>query len=705
MDACGDCGSVFSSLGFPPTSSASALADVLQFVATKMESVLGRRMVLAVVCGPREGVGGYVLHGTGVAECTSDVALDAVASSVDGMVQALQVVAASTSPRPRPRNDGSADASLVDGRTPARPEPPPSPRPGKPAAPTPLSASPPTPPARLPQASSAPPAPSSSAAPLAQPRPEAPPAGPPTVAPLGGLPPVAPSTLPGGAGGGSVSGGGQGGAAALALRPPLPRPRSPAQGSSFPVLIPWLTKLPPRLQLPSLVDGVTVDPPAATAREYIIPATIVKQVTDALTKHNTTRAGALGARLFEFMSLYLFNVAKRTGIRYTFENATPDVARGATVVWQKGKRGAKITEAEPRFANNADFKVPRCLAVVLLMVHLNDTAFMSLLRHFQGGAVIGDAAPSQVGKKRKAGKALTSAGVASGGAGADANGVGREDLRDGVNVGADSGGRESGGTRDNSGGDGATEGGGVGDMSTGDRDTSVAARGERGGASDGRGGGGLAAGGGGGEAGAAVGGGGVDVSAGDRVAGVAARAERGGSSDGRGGGGLAAGGGGGEAATTHRGGGLGPSGREGGASAGPRGRGRGRGGWGAAHKEGARGGANAASAAAAAAAARSIEEAERKVAFFVASAVYMDGALVGTGSICPGLADYHGAAMRSDVVSVFLGQLAPGASCLQYPFALDPEYCLEPRGAGPGPTTLAHCANMTRSVWTVASIG
>lgn len=658
MDACGDCGSVFSSLGFPPTSSASALADVLQFVATKMESVLGRRMVLAVVCGPREGVGGYVLHGTGVAECTSDVALDAVASSVDGMVQALQVVAASTSPRPRPRNDGSADASLVDGHTPARPEPPPSPRPSKPAAPTPLSASPPTPPARLPQASSAPPAPSSSAAPLAQPRPEAPPAGPPTVAPLGGLPPVAPSTLPGGAGGGSVSGGGQGGAAALALRPPLPRPRSPAPGSSFPVLIPWLTKLPPRLQLPSLVDGVTVDPPAATAREYVIPATIVKQVTDALTKHNTMRAGALGARLFEFMSLYLFNVAKRTGIRYTFENATPDVARGATVVWQKGKRGAKITEAEPRFANNADFKVPRCLAVVLLMVHLNDTAFMSLLRHFQGGAVIGDAAPSQAGKKRKAGKALTSAGVASGGAGADANGVGREDLRDGVNVGADSGGRGSGGTRDNSGGDGATEGGGVGDMSTGHWDTSVAARGERGGASDGRGGGGLAA-----------------------------------------------GGGGGEAATTHRGGGLGPSGRGGGASAGPRSRGRGRGGWGAARKEGARGGANAASAAAAAAAARSIEEAERKVASFVASAVYMDGALVGTGSICPGLADYHGAAMGSDVVSVFLGQLAPGASCLQYPFALDPEYCLEPRGAGPGPTTLAHCANMTRSVWTVASIG
>jgi len=52
MDACGDCGSVLDFFGFSPTHSAAMLADVLQFVAAKMEKVLGERMVLAVVCGP-----------------------------------------------------------------------------------------------------------------------------------------------------------------------------------------------------------------------------------------------------------------------------------------------------------------------------------------------------------------------------------------------------------------------------------------------------------------------------------------------------------------------------------------------------------------------------------------------------------------------------------------------------------------------------
>jgi len=89
---------VHSSFGFPASHSASTLADVLQFVATMMEKLLEERMVLAVVCGPIEGIGSYKLHGPGVPTCSSTPAMDAVSRSVDGAEQAVQLVASANEP-------------------------------------------------------------------------------------------------------------------------------------------------------------------------------------------------------------------------------------------------------------------------------------------------------------------------------------------------------------------------------------------------------------------------------------------------------------------------------------------------------------------------------------------------------------------------------------------------------------------------------
>jgi len=110
-------------------------------------------------------------------------------------------------------------------------------------------------------------------------------------------------------------------------------------------------------------------------------------------------------------------------------------------------------------------------------------------------------------------------------------------------------------------------------------------------------------------------------------------------------------------------------------------------------------------AAAASSAGRATEAAHDLVAPLVASSIFMDGTLVGTAMICPNLDEYHGTTLPSDVVSVFLRGLSPGASSLVYPFSMHARYCLEPTGAGPVDTTLAQCCNMTRSVWSVESIG
>lgn len=79
--------------------------------------------------------------------------------------------------------------------------------------------------------------------------------------------------------------------------------------------------------------------------------------------------------------------------------------------------------------------------------------------------------------------------------------------------------------------------------------------------------------------------------------------------------------------------------------------------------------------------------------------------MVGAAMICPHMDEFHGSVLTSDVVSVFLGQLAPGASNVVYPLSMHPQYCLEPGGAGPVRSTLAQCGNMTRSVWSLACIG
>jgi len=115
MDACGDCGSVLASFGFPPTHSAVMLADILQFVTSKLEQANGQRIVLAVVCGPQEGIGGYLLHGTGVTTCTYSVAMEAVARGIVDAVQSMQLVVSASASAAQMRADELADdSSLLD---------------------------------------------------------------------------------------------------------------------------------------------------------------------------------------------------------------------------------------------------------------------------------------------------------------------------------------------------------------------------------------------------------------------------------------------------------------------------------------------------------------------------------------------------------------------------------------------------------------
>lgn len=365
IDECCDCSSVFTSLGFPPDHNVSVLADVLQGVAEKISALNEQRMVLAVVCGPLTGLGGFLLHGTGAAQCTSDPAMEAIARSCNGVVQALQLVAtADQVAEPPPLKDDD----LLPGDTFfSRSSPPLAPglidpdrRPGG---------------ARL--------ATTFSPSPYATPR---------TPAPADGLlrasgaelaARASPAVTVNRSGGSSVSGRPHGGAGSA--RPsPSPVGAIPASPLAFPALIPWLTKLPERVKLPVSVNGVFKDLPEAKAKLYKISDEVVQHMTGALKAPNVKRGSGMKKRFSEFMTLYSYNVKNRTSVISTFENITPEVARNATITWPRSKQSQKDeTTFDPRITNSVTLRVAPNFSIILLMVQLKDPAFLSLLRHFK----------------------------------------------------------------------------------------------------------------------------------------------------------------------------------------------------------------------------------------------------------------------------------------------------------------------------------
>jgi len=453
--------------------------------------------------------------------------------------------------------------------------------------------------------------------------------------------------------------------------------------------------LPERVRLPTLVNGAMVDPAPAKPETYNISDKVYEEVMTALMIHKKERGGGLKARVKDFMSLYRFNVIKRTRVDYTFENATPELARNATISWWRGRKQTVIKD--PRLSNSANIRLPENLSVILLMAHTKDPAFISLLRHYKDGATAEETGKQRKcgprnGKKRKASVALSADSDSGEDDSANAGGTAQQDGREnGDGHGA------GGADREEHEGDGDARA--QGQVLAGGGHGAAADRGGGFGGSAGRRGSGSAGYGSGGSAGHRGG----RALAGNDGCGAAGQGGGVGGSDGRGGGGR-----GGDAlagaAQGAAGAGRGRGSAVAGRGIGARGRGggvRGRGGAGIVEVAGARA---AAEAAAAAAAARALANAEGLVAPMVAPSVYMDGSLVGSGSICPNLDEYHGAILPSDVVSVFLGQLAPTALSLVYPFSFDSQYCLEPTGAGPSHTTLEQCANM-RSVWSIKSIG
>lgn len=88
-------------------------------MAERISELNSQRMVLAVVCGPSTGFGGFMLHATGTSKCTSAPAMEAIARSVDAVVQALQLVAAANRDDEPPTL--SDDDSLVAEAPPLRP--------------------------------------------------------------------------------------------------------------------------------------------------------------------------------------------------------------------------------------------------------------------------------------------------------------------------------------------------------------------------------------------------------------------------------------------------------------------------------------------------------------------------------------------------------------------------------------------------------
>lgn len=693
MEPCGDCGSVLASFGFSSQHSATMLADVVQFAAAKMEQVLGKRMVIGVLCGPREGIGGYMLHGTGVNSCASPAAMDALSSSVDSVVQALQLVASSSDLAASLDvvNVGDVDMPLDE------------------VAPMRRAASPPPEAGFLSGARRHPSPSTMDASTTSRPQPSPAPLSRPPSQPANGSTPV--SSVPAGEPAAQPQDGGSNRAVRSALPPPAPR-RSSSPAVGLPALIPWLTKLPERIHITPEATGRSPGAAADDRAPYHITDTVVKDVMDALTVQKKERGGGIKERLVELVALYRFNVIKRTRVQYTFEKCTPEVARGATIIWWKGKK--KYAVKDPRFCNSASVRVLPILSIFMLMIHLKDPAFMAILRHYKGGALADESAAAGKsvqspintgtkavggkGQKRKAKRALSDGDTDDSGAPEADAGDATQDTRQGRGAAASSG--SGAGTAD-AGSNGASAGGGGGGVAAGSGGGDAAAGSGAGRATTdsgsdkaaARGGGGeVRAGGGQGDAGAGNAGGGATADEGGPAAleadkgglrtsltGVAAQPASGSSGAVRGDGVLA---------TQKDGSGLGaavPAGGQGLARAG--------------HAPGgADGGAAAISPAAA------LQAAEDLAAPLVAASVHVDGALVGTGLVCPGMDEYHGSVLSPDVVSVFLQQVLPAATSSVYPFSTHTKYCLEPTGSGPVRSTLAQCLNM-RSVWSLQSIG
>jgi len=452
--------------------------------------------------------------------------------------------------------------------------------------------------------------------------------------------------------------------------------------------------MPARVHLPSLdANGTTTVPPSAQPRTYQIPDKIVQVVTEALMTHKKTRGGSMKDRLMEFSAIYRYNVNKRTTIKYTFENTTPEVARDATICWWKGNK--QIKAVNPRFSNTASARIDPILSIILLMVYLEDPAFLAVLHHYKGGAIVEETTTTRKGTPTAASQAKSrkrqhaenpsrgeepshadaAADDADGSHDKDSASMAVEDAPLPGPIHVDVGGQCSrrGGT--------STPGGethGASNPSRRDGHAGAASQCEVGGSSA--------------AAGLTVGGRGGAANRG--AAGVAVHRAVGSALD----------------SSSRAYNSRPPLGDRGGTAkrlgaavpASSRGRDRSNSGRSDGHHaayDAATDNDHRATAAAALAA-----ECEL-VAPLVASSVHMSGALVGTGSICPEMEEYHGSILSPDVVSVFLEQISPGARSMTYPFALHAQYCLEPNGVGPLPTTLAQCGSMSRSVWSIESIG
>lgn len=128
---------------------------------------------------------------------------------------------------------------------------------------------------------------------------------------------------------------------------------------------------------------------------------------NALMVHKAERGSGVKKRLSELMTLYRYNVKSRTNVNYTLENIIPEVARNATITWCKSRRSKKDETAfNPRITNSATLRVRPNFSIILLMIHFNDPAFVSLLQHKKTGALSPEAPPtaSAVGTPSRRGK-------------------------------------------------------------------------------------------------------------------------------------------------------------------------------------------------------------------------------------------------------------------------------------------------------------
>jgi len=149
--------------------------------------------------------------------------------------------------------------------------------------------------------------------------------------------------------------------------------------------------------------------------------------------HKRERGASTKLRWAELFSLYRYSVTKRTGVTYTLESTTPDVARDATICWWKGTKHIRVTD--PRLCNSSATRVRPILSIVLLMLCFEDPAFLAILRDFKGGAVVEETVTARSvtpatgnarkAQKRKASKSLSDRGETDEGDDADDDGGGR----------------------------------------------------------------------------------------------------------------------------------------------------------------------------------------------------------------------------------------------------------------------------------------